>query len=304
MTLGQQTTAIGVETTRAEAAEALKAPLASPALTGVPTAPTAAPGTNTTQLASTAFVIANTPPMTIQGVLSGLVGTTTSNTARTWTANAVTVANSAGNTRTLRGVSVSYATGTIGANGYDGNGALGVSQWLYDYVIYNPTTVTTAALCSHSASAPTLPSGYTYAARVGACYLDASGNLMRVIQKGAWAQYVVTPSTNTPTLPQIGNGTSAWPTSLYTGAFVPSTASSIRVVLVSGNGGGVYTVAPNGSYAFGSNTNPPPGQIVIGSSSGAGSTGETVTMTLESAYIYWGSSNAGNVWCLGWEDNL
>lgn len=36
----------------------LKAPLASPALTGAPTAPTAAPGTNTTQLATTAFVTA------------------------------------------------------------------------------------------------------------------------------------------------------------------------------------------------------------------------------------------------------
>lgn len=34
------------------------APLASPALTGVPTAPTAAAGTNTTQLATTAFVAA------------------------------------------------------------------------------------------------------------------------------------------------------------------------------------------------------------------------------------------------------
>lgn len=40
---------------------ALKAPLASPALTGTPTAPTAAIGTNTTQLATTAFVIANAP---------------------------------------------------------------------------------------------------------------------------------------------------------------------------------------------------------------------------------------------------
>lgn len=38
------------------AALALKAPLASPALTGTPTAPTATPGTNTTQLATTAFV--------------------------------------------------------------------------------------------------------------------------------------------------------------------------------------------------------------------------------------------------------
>jgi len=43
----------------------LKAPLASPALTGTPTAPTAAPGTNNTQLATTAFVgsaIAAQPP--------------------------------------------------------------------------------------------------------------------------------------------------------------------------------------------------------------------------------------------------
>jgi len=37
-------------------ADALKAPLVSPALTGVPTAPTASSGTNTTQLATTAFV--------------------------------------------------------------------------------------------------------------------------------------------------------------------------------------------------------------------------------------------------------
>jgi len=38
---------------------AAKAPLASPALTGTPTAPTAAAATNTTQVATTAFVIAN-----------------------------------------------------------------------------------------------------------------------------------------------------------------------------------------------------------------------------------------------------
>lgn len=50
--------AISAETVRATAAEALKAPLASPALTGTPTVPTAAPGTNTTQAASTAFVAA------------------------------------------------------------------------------------------------------------------------------------------------------------------------------------------------------------------------------------------------------
>ena len=38
---------------------ALKAPIASPALTGTPTAPTATAGTNTTQIATTAFVQAS-----------------------------------------------------------------------------------------------------------------------------------------------------------------------------------------------------------------------------------------------------
>ena len=41
-----------------------KAPLASPTLTGVPTAPTATSGTNTTQIATTAYVqtaVGNTP---------------------------------------------------------------------------------------------------------------------------------------------------------------------------------------------------------------------------------------------------
>ena len=44
------------------------APLNSPAITGVPTAPTAASGTNTTQLATTAFVqsaLSNIVPITI-----------------------------------------------------------------------------------------------------------------------------------------------------------------------------------------------------------------------------------------------
>ncbi len=47
---------VDTEEARALAAEALLAPLASPALTGTPQAPTASAGTNTTQLATTAYV--------------------------------------------------------------------------------------------------------------------------------------------------------------------------------------------------------------------------------------------------------
>jgi len=49
-------TEIVAEKSRAEAAEALKAPLESPTLTGEPTAPTADESTNNTQIATTAFV--------------------------------------------------------------------------------------------------------------------------------------------------------------------------------------------------------------------------------------------------------
>lgn len=55
--------------TETNTALALKAPLASPALTGTPTAPTAALGTNTQQLANTAFVQA-----TINAVIAGAPG--------------------------------------------------------------------------------------------------------------------------------------------------------------------------------------------------------------------------------------
>jgi hypothetical protein len=44
------------------------APLASPALTGTPTAPTATLGTNTTQIATTAFVLANAPAAPVTSV--------------------------------------------------------------------------------------------------------------------------------------------------------------------------------------------------------------------------------------------
>lgn len=58
--------AVGVEKSRALAAEALLAALASPNFTGVPTAPTAAPLNNSTQLATTAYtdaaVLAGTGP--------------------------------------------------------------------------------------------------------------------------------------------------------------------------------------------------------------------------------------------------
>ena len=71
-----------------------RAPLASPALTGTPTAPTAAAGTNNTQIATTAFVLAN--------------GANTSNVA---TATAALSAGAIGS-YAFAGTSVAIALGT------------------------------------------------------------------------------------------------------------------------------------------------------------------------------------------------
>ena len=55
-------------------ADSTKAPLASPELTGTPTAPTAAAATNTAQIATTAFVQANKPVINASTVGSAIVG--------------------------------------------------------------------------------------------------------------------------------------------------------------------------------------------------------------------------------------
>jgi hypothetical protein len=99
------------------------APLASPAFTGVPTAPTASAGTNTTQIATTAFDTAavavetsraeaaegllapkNSPTFTgtVSGITAAMVGADVSGAAATAQSNAETFATSAVNTETSR----------------------------------------------------------------------------------------------------------------------------------------------------------------------------------------------------------
>lgn len=89
----------------------LKAPLASPALTGTPTAPTAAVDTNTTQLATTAMVLAQAASATpLIAAAAAAVGTSTrfaradhvhpfDNTA--WTSYTPTVTSSSGTATTV-----------------------------------------------------------------------------------------------------------------------------------------------------------------------------------------------------------
>jgi hypothetical protein len=175
------------------------------------------------------------------------------------------------------------------------------------YVIYNINTSTTAGLISLSATAPTLPSGYTLSARVGAVRTDSSANLKRTLQFGRKAQYVVTATTNTAALPVMSNDSSgnasSGPTfvSVSVGAFVPATASEIDVVLnIIANA--YVSVAPNANYGvISSSTNPPP-------LSGYGNSASyqlSRLITLETTSLSYASANASNgLFCAGWVDNL
>ena len=66
-------TELDTEFTAVSSAIASKADISSPALLGTPTAPTASSGTNTTQLATCAFVLANSVPSGIISLWSGTI---------------------------------------------------------------------------------------------------------------------------------------------------------------------------------------------------------------------------------------
>lgn len=79
-------------------------------------------------------------------------------------------------------VSVSIDTqASNGANALD-SGSQVANTWYYVYVIFNPTTGTTAGLMSTSATAPTMPSGYTYAALVSCIRCNSTNSLRKFWQ--------------------------------------------------------------------------------------------------------------------------
>jgi hypothetical protein len=221
-------------------------------------------------------------------------------------ADALSLQNSSGWQVALSSVSVTADVTTSGANGLD-TGSVVANTWYSAWVIYNGTTI--AALLSLSATAPTMPSGYTYKARVGWFLTDGSSHFMRILQQGRNAQYVVTSGSNTAELPLIASGSigsvsaPTWVGTAVAG-FVPPTASEISLAaLISSSGGtNVLMAAPNNAYgAYNSGTNPPPFVTTFITGGNGGAMGR---LGLEGADIYCACNGGGYLRCVGWEDNL
>jgi hypothetical protein len=178
------------------------------------------------------------------------------------------------------------------------------------YAVWSIATAAGTAvgfIVSASFTAPTMPSGYTYKARVGALITSTStaGQLMGTYQFGRDVQYIVglAGTGTTGSLPRIISGTqTAWTATAVTTKFVPSTASVINVMLSAGSGSGNVQAAPNNSYSTTINSTSNPAPLVFNASGAINIMGSLV---LESANIYYGATDGqGGMWCTGWRDNI
>lgn len=119
------------------------AAIASPTFTGVPAAPTAAAATNTTQLATTAFVLANSGGMTLLGTL-----TTTSGTAQTLSGLVLT------SYKTLfisvKGVSSDNASYSLRLNALQISEASGAAEALSGAIFIDLTTSVISAVLARA----------------------------------------------------------------------------------------------------------------------------------------------------------
>ena len=242
----------------------------------------------------------------IQGQFKNLQASATGLTANvSVTCDEIAVESGGNAYQTLRAVNLTISGAASGvANGLD-TGALAVSTWYSLWVIWNGAT--TAGLMSLSATAPTLPGGYTHKARVGWVRTDASGNKypLGFRQFGRKVNYAVAAGSNLAALPIMAGGvagsvsTPTW-VAVATGAYVPPTASHISVNATVSAGNSTI-VAPNNSYGgSASTTNQPPLVLNI-----AGYGTQNCVMPIESGNIYWASGAAtGQLTCFGWEDNL
>jgi len=107
--------------------------------------------------------------------IDNLVVTRASATTINITADTLVLLDSSGGQFVARNVNVTPAVSNIGVNGLD-TGAEAADTWYYAWAIYNGTTV--SGLLSTSATAPTMPSGYTHKALVSAVRNDAASDFL------------------------------------------------------------------------------------------------------------------------------
>lgn len=228
-----------------------------------------------------------------QSSVKNLASAWASNTTATMTADEIVLQNSTGNAQRISAFNKTVNSAASGAGGLD-TGSIATNTWYYIYAIFNPTTSTQSILMSTSATAPTLPSGYTFASGpLSVVRTDGSSNFIGFIQKGNRWQYTV--GNNLAGMPLIASGLVGSPSagtyvSIAMATFCPVTSIEEVSISVYTSAASSIIISPNASYgADGSTSNPP---FCDFRTSGSG--GINVKMLLESSNIYWASDDSGS----------
>lgn len=224
-------------------------------------------------------------------------------------ADSVCVKNAAGQQKVLNGVALAINSAIVGANGLDTD-VLAANTWYSKWVIYNPTTQAVAGLLSLSATAPTMPAGFTHRARIGWIRTDNTANKfpLSFTQSGRNVQYKVVAGSNVEKLPTAIAGVQGsltaptWVSASLT-ALVPPSANAV-VICLHGQGSGIVMAAPNSSYgASSSTTNPAPANFNTAQNAASGT--HMYRFELESTNVFFASNFAGaGLSVFGWEDNV
>lgn len=159
--------------------------------------------------------------------VSGLLGvnnTGTPNTELDLSASSVTLRNpTTGATAVLVNTGVitnNILTAGPTANGRDQAGAFTNGSWVHFHFIYNGVALATIA--STSATAPALPSGYTYSAYAHSIYLGAGGALTKGVIRGSWFQNELAPAA-------VNNGNATGLTSVSLATIIPPNALQFEI---------------------------------------------------------------------------
>ncbi len=241
----------------------------------------------------------------VQSTFKNLQASSTGLSANvTVTCDEIMVEDTSNNYKTLRTVSLTIAGTSVAINALDA-GTIAASTWYSIWVIHNGTT--TAGLMSLSATAPTMPSGYTYKARVGWIRTDGTANKypFSFIQAERDVQYKVASGSNLTALPTLASGVQgsvSVPTWVATSVstLVPTTAAKIKLVAIDQASSSTVMAAPNNSYGANSSTSNPPPLVAMNFPNLT-----SAEFILESTNVYYaGQGSTSIVQCMGWKDNI
>lgn len=247
---------------------------------------------------SAALGLSAPPPSSFKNLIIKV----TTNTALTAAADFVVMTN--GTAYQTLALSSTINMATTGANALD-TGSIATSTWYAIWAIAQPNG-TVAGLASTSFTSPTMPTGYTYKARIGAVRTaSATAQLLGTWQFGYRAQYVLSLAQTGTTYPGMANLTGGYWTPVSISNFVPPSASQIfgqMKIVGAANLTSTWGASPNSSPST------PQDALFYRTQLNTNAFNDALhfDMLLESSNIFYGEGNitSGVMTCAGWYDQL